>query len=448
MRTNLLAGLLDISTICGNAENCLCWLIILLDIFAVFYLVFVSFYRVTKFVRMIGWIWIGVLITADVIIVALHPCILTLLCILFTLMIMTAMLSVVLPNVGYDDKPCKTDDGEEKPKKKEPKTGSYVIREICDNKFCYELYDKQDKYIARSYHCYKTISDVKQAIAISRRNAEIAATEDRTVNWIKEVNHPKFEMLKEDGLYIFKFSIDSLSIMLKSDGYKTVQECKKQLDKAIAALKAFAVYISVDKLLCTDAQQYNNQQPLSYGEPQPKVEVQKAEEIRIEEPKAVEVDEQPLVDDVKSNDGSVVIKTADKKTLWESYNELSKQQKAYFDGLRKASQEKEGSREYESSAQLSYVLFKDNLVRLRIKRDTVEAVFMLMDSTFKQTANSDIKIKETKTVIRIENDSYFTLALETLERKYKLIQEQKAEREEKKRQERLEKARQKRLNNK
>ena len=73
---------------------------------------------------------------------------------------------------------------------------------------------------------------------------------------------------------------------------------------------------------------------------------------------------------------------------------------------------------------------------------------MLMDSTFKQTANSDIKIKETKTVIRIENDAYFTLALETLERKYNLIQEQKAEREEKKRQERLEKARQKRLNNK
>ena len=47
-------------------------MIILLDILAIFYLVFVSFYRVTKLVRMIGWIWLGVLITADVIIVAIQ----------------------------------------------------------------------------------------------------------------------------------------------------------------------------------------------------------------------------------------------------------------------------------------------------------------------------------------------------------------------------------------
>jgi len=443
--TNLLVGLLDISTVCGNSENCLCWLIILLDILAIFYLVFVSFYKVTKFVRMIGWIWIGVLLTADVIIVAIHPCILTLLCILFTMMIMAAMLSVVLPNVACEERIEQKEDGE-KPKKKEQKTGSYVIREIEGNTFCFELYDKQDKFLVRSLNHYKTLADVKQAIIDTRRNGEIAATEDRTVSWIKEVNHPKFEMCNDNYAYYFKFSIDNKSVMFKSEMYKTVLECKKQLDKTIAAIKSYGVYISVDKLICSDAEQYKDKKPVSYQ--QKIVPLETVEETAVETTQEKEIEAQPTIDESKQNNGAVVIKTTEKKTLWESYNDLSKEQKEFFDGLRKAAIEKEGSREYESSAQLSYVLFKDNLVRLRIRRDTVEAVFMLMDSTFKQATNADMKIKETKTVVKIENQDYYALALETLERKYNLIQEQKAEREEKKRLERLEKARQKRLNNK
>jgi Trm5-related predicted tRNA methylase len=72
-----------------------------------------------------------------------------------------------------------------------------------------------------------------------------------------------------------------------------------------------------------------------------------------------------------------------------------------------------------------------------------------MDSTFKQLQNNgDIKIKETKTVIRVENDAYYSLAIETLNRKYDLLVEQKAERESQKKQERLEKLRQKRLEKK
>jgi hypothetical protein len=139
---------------------------------------------------MIGWIWIGVLITADVIIVAIHPCILTLLCILFTIMIMTAMLSVVLPGTVYEER-FEQKEPEQKPKNK-TKCGSYVVREINQNKYCFEIYDKQDKFLVRSFNCYKSISDVKYAIGITRRNGEIAEIEDRTVNWIKEANHPKF----------------------------------------------------------------------------------------------------------------------------------------------------------------------------------------------------------------------------------------------------------------
>ena len=69
-----------------------------------------------------------------------------------------------------------------------------------------------------------------------------------------------------------------------------------------------------------------------------------------------------------------------------------------------------------------------------------------MDSTFKQIKNAgDIKIKETKTVLRLENDAYYSLALETLDRKYNLLLEQKAERENQRKKERQEKSKQKRL---
>jgi uncharacterized protein YegP (UPF0339 family) len=386
---------------------------------------------------MIGWIWLGVLITADVIIVAMHPCILTLLCILFTIMIMTAMLSVVLPSTVYEEKYVQKE--EDKKPKQSAKCGSYVIREINQKKYCFELYDKQDKFLVRSYNCYKTISDVKQAIGITRKNGEIAEIEDRTVNWIKEANHPKFEMFKDDVKYYFKLTLDNSITLFKSEAYETLQECKKQLDKAIASVKTLAVYISVDKLLESDAEQYKNMKPVAFGDEHPEPEEQAEMQVQ---PEAVK-------SEVKVDESAVIINTGEKKTLWESYSELSKQQKAFFDGLRKAAQEKEGSREFESSSQLSYVLFKDKLMRIQIKRNTVEAIFMLMDSTFKQMQNgSDIKIKETKTVVRIENDAYYSLALETLNKKYDLLKEQKVERDSQKKQERLEKLRKKRLENK
>ena len=430
---NLLAGSIDITSLCNDTEHCLCWLIILLDIFAIFYLVFVSFYKVTKFARMLGWIWLGVLITADVIIVAIHPCILTLLCILFTIMIMTAILSVVLPNVVTAET---AEQQEERSKpKNNVKCGSYVVREIDANRFCFEIYDKQDRFLVRSFNCYKDVADVKQAISLTRESGRIAEVEDRTVNWIKEVNHPKFEMFKDGELYCFKLLLDGKTVIFKSQPYQTVQECKKQLDKTIVAVASTAVYISVEKLSSADAQQYTGM---------------KAEDVKDEVAVTVA---QPIsettTETMTSGDGAIVINAVEKKTLWESYKELSKTQKTFFDGLRKAAKEKADVKEYESSSQLSFTWLKNNLLRIRIRRNTVEAVFMLMDATFKRLdVAGDVKIKETKTVIKIENDTYYALALETLDKKYNLLLEQKAERESQRKAERQAKTKQKRRSKK
>ena len=400
---NLTTGAMDLTSLCSNPEKCFCWLIILLDIFAIFYLVFVSFYKVTRLVRMIGWIWIGVLITADIIILAIHPCVLTLLCILFTIMIMAAMLSVVLPNAGnWETSEEKGYD--EKPKKKE-KCGSYVVREINPQKYCFELYDQRNRFLVRSLHCYLSVGDVKQAIASTRENGQIADVEDRTANWIKEVDHPKFELFNVGAKFRFKLSSDSRFVIFQSKPFDSLQECKKQLDKTIAAVASFAVYISVERLSESDAKQYADMRAIGTAD---------------DAPTAPTVQPEPDTAELKSDNGTDVINAGEKKTLWELYGELSAEQKAFFDGLRKAAQEKAGAREREYPAQLSYMMFKNNLLRIRIRRNTVEAVFILTDPAFKPLQSG---------VVRIVNDTYYSLALETLDKKYALLVKRKKERE-------------------
>ena len=53
------------SLLCSGTE-CFCWIIVLFNIFAVFYLVFCSFWNVTKLVKIFGWIHAGALICAAI----------------------------------------------------------------------------------------------------------------------------------------------------------------------------------------------------------------------------------------------------------------------------------------------------------------------------------------------------------------------------------------------
>ena len=361
-------------------------------------------------------------------------------------MIMTAILSVVLPNFGYD-RDYNEDWKENGKPKAHVKCGSYVIRETQDNKFCYELYDKQNKFLVRSFNCYVSVDDVKEAIRVTRKNGEIAEVEDRTVNWIKEANHPKFEMYKENDFYYYKLSVDNKTLLFKSEPYDALPVCKKQLSKAVLAVKSSETYISIEKLFADEASQYIGMKPVSFsGE---EVKNESANYKRQEEKHEVKQPTQVIQEETENkglyvDNDSIVFSAGEKKTLWELYAELPEEQRKFFDGLRKAAQEKEGSKEVESSSQLSYVLFRERIIRLQIRREKVEAIFMLMDPTFKQK-DQDVKIKETKTTIRIENNDYYNLAINTLNKKYQSLLDQRAERDNQRRQERLEKSRQKRL---
>ncbi len=406
---NLTIGSMDLTSLCSNPEKCLCWLIILLDILAIFYLVFVSFYKVTRLVSMIGWIWIGVLLTADIIILAIHPCILTLLCILFTIMIMAAILSVVLPGAGATGAASGEKKSTPKPKSQE-NYGSYVVREINADKYCFELYDRQNDFLVRSFHCYQTIGDTKQAIAVSRESGQVADLEDRTVSWIKEVNHPKFEMFKKDGKYYFRLSLNSKFIIFLSKAFNTLSECKRQLDKTMIAVASSSVYICVDRLSDSEAKQYENMKAIGT-----------AEDAVISVANMVtEVPTEPEKPQVKPESRTIMIQENENKPLWELYNTLSSEQKDFFNGLRKAAQEKAEAKEFEYPDQLCYKIDRSYLLRIRIRWNTVEAVFTLIDPVFKQMQNA---------VIRVANVTYYSLALETLNKKYASLMAQKSEQE-------------------
>ena len=71
------------SMVCSGSE-CLSWIIVLFNIFAVFFLVFCSFWRISKMVKIIGWVYSGVLICVTILTLFFHTCIYTLLATIFT----------------------------------------------------------------------------------------------------------------------------------------------------------------------------------------------------------------------------------------------------------------------------------------------------------------------------------------------------------------------------
>ncbi len=81
-----------------SGEECLSLILIFVNILAVFYLVCCSFWKVGGFLKFIGWIWLGVLFAVTIKVLKSHICIYTLIVTVFTVMMLVAILSVILPH--------------------------------------------------------------------------------------------------------------------------------------------------------------------------------------------------------------------------------------------------------------------------------------------------------------------------------------------------------------
>ena len=409
-----------------NVNNSLCWVIILFNVLAIFYLVFCSFYRITKIVRITGWVWVGFLFTTNLGVMLYKPDLYSLLCLIFTVMIMMAIISVVLPPIDNQ----RQDEYKEEPNlKREGKVGSFVIRELEDENFSFELYDVKNQFLANSYYCYASIEETKFGIGVARENGNIASIEDRTLHWIKEMNHPKFVIYSENGKYYFKLNVDKVYTILESVSFDNYEECKKIMYKAAKAVKSKDVYISVDVIPREASKKYKDR---LYGANNGKAEEPVKGTERVEVPKAVEKVEPVKVEEAAVTVAPIieqaeevkqpVLKIPVRKTLVESYELLTATQKKFFDGIKKHASSKSGIRVIESKYEM---LFKYNYKRvmvLRISSNVVVAGLPLMDNTVKaQLATSNTKLKETLTVIKVNSKDLYDTAIKTFDVKYDLV---------------------------
>ena len=103
---------------CENTE-CMSYIVSFLDILTVLYLSFCASFRVTKGVRIFGWIWAAVVIAGTVTVVALHTCLFTLVSALFTALILMALFGVTFESIATKKKE-EAEDGEKAAEKPAP----------------------------------------------------------------------------------------------------------------------------------------------------------------------------------------------------------------------------------------------------------------------------------------------------------------------------------------
>ena len=212
-----------------------------MNILTIFYLVFCAWFKVTKSVRVIGYVWASALAVGSVAVVALHTCIFTILSTVFTGLVIMAVLSVAF------NKGVFTNESEEE--KHVKASGSYVIHKTDKDNYAFILYANKKSMLAKSCFKYASISEAKEAIELCRKNGFIAAVEDRTKNWIEFVNHPKFELVNKEGKYSFSMSLINETVIIKSETFDEYEQCKKTMESAISAVRSEKIYFAEREVL-------------------------------------------------------------------------------------------------------------------------------------------------------------------------------------------------------
>ena len=267
------------SLACSGTE-CFCWILVLFNILAVFYLVFCSFWKVSRLVKIFGWVHSGLLICIAIITLFYHTCIYTLLATIFTGMMLMAILSIILPQ--QPEPRTKTE------KVKPPKPmGSYVISETYDGWFVFGIYNAKRRNLVNSTYAYDSVEKAKEAILACRENGLIAETEDRSGSWIQEKYIPKFEVCKYGNKYGFSLYITEKDPIVHSEEFEKLSSCLTRLEKVKEDIGTTEIYMSVDKL---DGAGYKK-----WGE----IIEEHVEEEPVEEEPVVEepVEEEPIVEE-------------------------------------------------------------------------------------------------------------------------------------------------------
>lgn len=232
------------SLVCSGT-NCLSWILVLLSIFAVFYIVFFSFYKPSKMIKTFGLIYSGMTLLVMIVVLIFHVCLFTLLCSVFTIMLSMAILPVTMKtNPDEKAEPKK----EEKPKKKKDQ-GGFVITQVQGGGYVVSLYNKKGICLATTKTVFSSIRDAKKQILVYREFGKNAPLENRTKDLVGEIGFPKFKMFDDkDDICYFNFAIDRSGPVFFSKAYESNKQCLKSAIQAQRAIESSKVFMSTSKL--------------------------------------------------------------------------------------------------------------------------------------------------------------------------------------------------------
>ena len=120
-----------------------------------------------------------------------------------------------------------------------------------------------------------------------------------------------------------------------------------------------------------------------------------AEEIAQAEPEAVAEED---------GEGKISFSASQRQTLEEKYLALTNEAKGWYDAIVKHAANVEGSKRFKNARYEEYKVGQSRLVRLLIKRGTIQCEFLLHNSDFKNYINENkISVKQAATAMLIES---------------------------------------------
>ena len=394
------------NTLACNASECLSWIIVLLNILTVFYLAFCAWFKVTKAVKLSGFVWTAITVCTTVIILFFHTCIFTIISAVFTALISMATLSVVFNHKLQKAENITEVDNEIK--------GYYVIFNTTDKKYAFRLYDKTKKYFMTSCYKYNSLEEVKKAITICRKNGIDVMLEDQTAEWIKSVNLPKFVMAEYQNKYYNEYIISNELTMLKSIFYSDIVVCTKCVNKVMNAVLSDELFISKDIL---DGDDFKNEVTNEV--------VKDSTEEKIEKPNLVA--EQNIInsEEEKNDESGVSFNVNTKYTFEEELKMQNKEIKQLYVKLREYAMSKENIKEFASLYKVKFKWGRNDLMHVLFKRGELECRVMAGSGELKRLAlqGEGPKIKEQPTKVHLIDNQSFESIINLIDIAYINIEE-------------------------
>ncbi len=164
------------------------------------------------------------------------------------------------------------------------------------------------------------------------------------------------------------------------------------------------------------------------------------------EPEPTPTEPEPVVTDAAQEEVAVTFAPGNRKTLSEAYAELPRKFRDFYDEVAKHAENTPGvSRHIKNDNYEEWKINSSRLVRLKIRRGVVLAEFNLQNSDMKEhIAESKIDVKQSATVVKLEDRLAVQFVIESIDLVVKVIEEENERKKEERAQARRAREREKR----